>query len=129
MKKIVSILLALLFCVSLTACAVKLPEGVTEDDIMSNSQIVIDCLNAKDYEKLGEMYTPVMATALENNKLAEVWEPIYEQLGTFEKIEKHTLQVKNESTTVTILAKYTTKSIVYTFTFTPEYKLDGLFMK
>lgn len=129
MKKLISVISIVMCVIFLSSCAVKLPEGMSEDTVIESAANLVTILNNKDYTAFDALCEAPLAEAFASSPISDVWEPLYSDAGTFDKIEKTTLQASNGYAVATVQAKYSNKNIVFTFSFSPEYKLGGIYLK
>lgn len=112
-------------------------EGSTvfqEEQLIAQTQEVIDLLNAEDYEALQVMATEQLKPML----TAEYLEPVKEQYfgndwGAFKNLgNPYIMQIKQMNVTnavVQVNASYENISVTYTLLFDEEGKLTGMYMK
>lgn len=131
MKKLLCFFLCAALCaLALAGCGgTKLPDGVTEEAATGWAQQTVEALNAKDYESLTKQMTEDMQKAMSQDTLAKAWEPYYEAVGAFDKIEKTTLVTKDGYVVAVVQAVYANQKAVFTLSYTPNGLLGGLYFK
>lgn len=129
MKKIILVVAIILCGICLCSCAVKLPDDMTEEKTNESAANIIEILNNKDYDAFNEKSEQVLIDAFAKSPLSEAWEPFYTEAGSFEKIEKTTLQESKGYAVAIVQAKYSNKTVVFTLSFNSDYQLGGIYFK
>ncbi len=129
MKKLIALTAFFCLAFTLTACAAKLPEGMTEEAVTSASQETVAQLSDGSYDALIETMTEEMKSALTKEKLIEVWEPVQKEAGAFKSIKKTTVGSKSGYAVAVVNTEYENKTIIFTLSYTADMKLGGLFFK
>lgn len=136
MKKLLSLVCTLaLLTVALSSCGAKLPDGMSEENVLAAANNVVALLNDEKYAEIcdtmsGEMLTAIKgeaedaATAFEN-----IWQPVAAEIGKFVKTDKTATTGKDGFAMAVLLCKYENKDITFTLSFDKDMKLAGFFYK
>lgn len=129
MKTIRIALLGIIMLMVLAACGGGNVDEATAEKYSSKAEEVITLLNNGHYDELYEMFDATMKTALPLENMAEVFTPVIEESGDFEKMNKSTVN-EDDGLFITISsAKYSNKNRVYTITFNQDDEVAGLYVK
>lgn len=139
-------LLAGLLCtvmIFLSACGVgiggkgsKLSEKFDEASVIKEAKVVIDYVNAGDYQTLEEsMWSTVMKQNAPASEIEKAVKPILDDLGAFESYAKEAVtgqkdkDTEQEFAVAVILAKYEKRKAQFTISFDEDMKVIGFFIK
>lgn len=128
MKRITLLIVAILIIVGLVACGGSKVDDATTEKYRAQSEQVVSLLNAGDYEELHTMFDAQMKEGLPVGKMAELT-PLIEEAGTFEKVDKFSVEEKDGFYVTVLVAKYSEKKRVYTISFNGNEEIVGLFIK
>lgn len=129
MKTIRIALLGIIMLIVLAACGGGNVDEATAEKYSSKAEEVITLLNNGHYDELYEMFDATMKTALPLENMAEVFMPVIEESGDFEKMNKSTVN-EDDGLFITISsAKYSNKNRIYTITFNQDDEVAGLYVK
>lgn len=133
MKKAVSIILIIITIFSLAACAAnKLPEGFSEEEVLSKAKSVVTLLNEKNFEGVTELYSDVM-----NSDAAELEKALSKQLeglGDFKDFSSNAVGASSapeigDFAVVILVCAYDNGKATYTISIDKDNRICGLFMK
>lgn len=103
-----------------------------ENTLNEQVQVVVNCLNADDYDELMNMSDDLIKQSLSHEDLKSVIKTLGE-LGDFKSITRiNFVEVKNRGEVMAVgevVALYDQKSVTYTISFDEDMKLVGLYMK
>lgn len=128
MKRITLLIVAILMIVGLVACGGSKVDDATTEKYRAQAEQVVSLLNAGDYEELHTMFDAQMKEGLSLGKMAELT-PLIEEAGTFEKVDKFSVEEKDGFYVTVLVAKYSEKKRVYTISFNENEEIVGLFIK
>lgn len=129
MKTIRIALLGIIMLIVLAACGGGNVDEATAEKYSSKAEEVITLLNNGHYDELYEMFDATMKTALPLENMAEVFMPVIEESGDFEKMNKSTVNEYDGLFITISSAKYSNKNRVYTITFNQDDEVAGLYVK
>lgn len=114
----------------------KLSKDFDEKEVKAKAEMVIEKLNAGEYDNLKEEeFSEQMKLAMAGNEVKESIEKIVEEKGTFQSFEKGSVlgskdkDTDEEFATAVVLAKYEKGKIQYTISFNKEMKVSGFYLK
>lgn len=128
MRKILMVLVSILFVLILVACGGNKVDETTAEKYLAKAEEVILLLNDGDYEDVYEKFNAQMQAGLPVSKMEEL-RPIIEEAGSFEEISKASVEEKDGAYITVSQAKYTDKKRIYTITFDQDDEITGLFIK
>ena len=138
MKKLLSVSMAFLLLLALTACSKKddnvssTPESsvYNEETVKAELTAVVEQFDNYDFEPIFERMTPEMQEALVDVGGVEVtWAPIAEQVGALVEIEDIAMQESEGYMVSQALVKYENGEMVVQVTWDEDMKIAGLFFK
>lgn len=114
----------------------KLSEDFDETEVKAKAELVIEKLNAGEYDNLKEEeFSEQMKLAMAGDEVKEAIEKIVEEKGTFHSFEKGSVlgskdkDTDEEFATAVVLAKYEKGKIQYTISFNKDMKVSGFYLK
>jgi len=128
MKKMKAVLISICMMIVLTACGGEKVDEATSTKYIQKAEEIVTFLNEGKYTDLIDMFDDKMKAALTEEKLKEI-EPVIQQSGDYEKIEKSSVEKKDSSHIVVLAGKYTKQSRIYTISFNENDEVSGLFVK
>src|SRR5699024_8701280 len=105
MKKIVLTVLASVLALGLLACGGKKVDDATAEIYIEQAEEVIRLLNAGDYEAIHASFNEQMKAGLSVEAMGELT-PIIEESGSFEEIDKASVEESDGLYTTVLVAKY-----------------------
>ncbi|MGL4989542.1 MAG: DUF3887 domain-containing protein [Sarcina sp.] len=130
MKKLIKGLMVCLPILFLVGCGGNsLSEKFDEEKLNIENKNVIEWLAEGQFEKVYEIEDTTMQASLDEDKLAEVFEPINQTVGTYKDIEKTVMKEKDGSVTGVSIANYENGKLQFTINFNEEMKIGGLYVK
>lgn len=112
----------------LVACGGNKVDDSTAEKYITQAEEIIALLNESNYEEVHAMFADEMKIGLPIDDMADLT-PIIEESGSFEKIDKVSVEEKDDLYTTVLVAKYSDKNRVYTITFNDKEEVVGLFIK
>ena len=135
-KKMIAALLALAFCLSLTACAGKpLPEGFDAEEVGTQAEEIVGLATMGDFDSIISYLRNDLKDEITAEQLREGWAATYEKAGAFDSITKIALSGTADQTTgeeyavAQVLVKHEKANLVYTLSFDADLALVGLYLK
>lgn len=128
MRKILMMLVSILFVLILVACGGNKVDEATAEKYLAKAEEVILLLNDGDYEAVYEKFNAQMQAGLPVNKMEEL-RPIIEEAGSFEEISKASVEEKDGIHITVSQAKYSDQKRIYTISFDQNDNIAGLFIK
>ncbi|MEG0594653.1 MAG: alpha/beta fold hydrolase [Christensenella sp.] len=122
--KWLTIILAALFCFSGCAMNVKFDEQALKD----KSNAYMQNLIAGDTTTVAAGVAPSSAKELNNNTLAQAWESLAPQLGTFEKVISTDFSSSGELAKVDVSCDFTNRGLRATFTYNAQQEIAALWL-
>ncbi|MGL5822899.1 MAG: DUF3887 domain-containing protein [Sarcina sp.] len=130
MKKLIKGLLVCVPMLFLVGCGENtLSEKFDEGKIKETTNNVIEWLAEEEFDKVYEIEDATMQGALNEEKIAQTFEPINEKVGTYKDIEKTIIKQKGEVVKVVAISNYENGKLQFTITFNEEMKISGLYVK
>lgn len=128
MKRILLLMVAMLMIVGLAACGGSKVDDATTEKYRAKAEQVVSLLSAGDYAELHTMFGAQMKEGLPVEQMDELT-PLIEEAGTFEKVDKFSIEEKDGFYVTVLVAKYSEKKRVYTISFNEDEEVVGLFIK
>lgn len=128
MRKILMMLVSILFVLILVACGGNKVDEATAEKYLAKAEEVILLLNDGDYEDVYEKFNAQMQAGLPVSKMEEL-RPIIEEAGSFEEISKASVEEKDGIHITVSQAKYSDQKRIYTISFDQNDNIAGLFIK
>lgn len=128
MRKTLIAMVATILILMLAACGGTKVEDSTAEIYITKAEEVIDLLNAGNYEAVHAMFGDGMKTGLPVENMGEL-ALIIEESGSFEEIDKASVEEDDGLYITVLVAKYSDKKRVFTITFNEKEEVAGLFIK
>lgn len=103
-------------------------DDATSEKYIAKAEEVVSLLNEGNYKEIHAMSDGQMATALSEEGMEELT-PIIEQSGNFDKIDKSSVEEKDDFYIVVLITKYSKDKRIFTITFNGQDEVAGLFIK
>lgn len=113
---------------ALAACGGNKVDDSTAEKYITQAEEIVSLLNESEYQEVHVMFDDQMKTELPVAEMEELT-PIIDQSGTFEKIDKSSVEEKDGLYIVVLAAKYSNENRVFTITFKDKDEVAGLFIK
>lgn len=105
MRKMLLIIISAIAVFALVACTGNKVDESTSKKIISKAEGIVSLLNEAKYKEVHEKFDSKMKAGLPEEKMKDLT-PVIEKAGTFEKIEKQSIEEKDGLYTVILVAKY-----------------------
>lgn len=128
MKKILVTMFGAVLVLTLVACGGNKIEDSTAEKYIAQAEEIIILLNENNYEDVHAMFNEDMTIDLPVENMGE-FTPIIEESGSFEEIDKASVEEEKGLYTTVLVAKYSNKNRVFTITFNDDEEVAGLFIK
>ena len=136
MKKTLSLGLALILILSLTACSVaKLSENYDKDEVLSRAEEIVALLNASDFDAVAAGVREDLQEQLSSEVLENALGEILAQAGAFQEFTAEAVTGQQSKTTgedyavAVLVGKYENASHTFTISFNEDLEIVGLYMK
>lgn len=123
-KLVLSSLLAVLL---LSGCGNKVEDSVAQMYI-DKAEEVVQYINNNDYEKVTEQFDEIMSANLTVESMSSIT-PVITASGEFEKISKKSVEEKDGTKIVVLVAKYSNENRVFTISYNDKDEIVGLFIQ
>lgn len=128
MKKFLVTMFTVALMIVLVACGGNKVDDATAEKHSAHAEEIIGLLNDGNYEEVHSQFDEIMKLGLPVVDLEDLT-PIIDESGTFEKIDKASVE-EEEGMYITVLtANYSEENRVYTITFDGNDKVAGLYIK
>ncbi len=127
MKKWNVIVYSILAVFLLAACGNEVDEA-TEDKYIGKAVEVVHLLNDGEFDKIVEQFDDRMKESVTAAGLAEIT-PILEASGSYEGIEKQSVQEKDGNKIVVIVANHSEENRIYTVSYNESDQIVGLYVQ
>lgn len=128
MRKMTMMVVLMLMVLGLAACGGNKVDDATTEKYRSVAEQVVSLLNAGDYATLHAMFGAQMKEGLPVEQMDELT-PLIEEAGTFEKVDKFSIEEKDGFYVTVLVAKYSEEKRIYTISFSEDEEVVGLFIK
>lgn len=128
MRRIIITLLGTCLLLMLVACGGSKVEDATAEIYITKAEAIVDLLNEGNYEAVHDTFNDEMKTGLPVIDMEELT-PIIKESGSFEEIDKASVEEEEGMYITVLVAKYSDKNRVYTLTFNEDEEVAGLFIK
>lgn len=128
MKRILLPILSAMIVFALVACGSNKVDNSTSEKYITKAEKIVSLLNEGKYKEVHEMFDNKMKAGLPEDQMTKLT-PIIEKSGTFEKIDKSSVEEKDGLYVVILVAKYSKENRVFTVTFNDKEEVAGLFIK
>lgn len=128
MNKLLLMVLGIIMVFGLAACGGNKVDETTTEKYREQAEKVVTLLNEGNYSEIHTMFDEKMTTGLPLEKMNELT-PLIEESGTFEKVDKFSVEEKDGFYVSVLVAKYSETKRVYTISFNEDEEVVGLFIK
>lgn len=128
MRKMLLIIISAIAVFALVACTGNKVDESTSKKIISKAEGIVSLLNEAKYKEVHEKFDSKMKAGLPEEKMKDPT-PVIEKAGTFEKIEKQSIEEKDGLYTVILVAKYSKEQRTFIITYNDKEEIAGLFIK
>lgn len=128
MKRILLVVSLVLMLVGLSACGGAKVDDVTVEKYQAVAEEVVFLLNKGDYAEVHTMFDEQMKEGLPVESMGQLT-PLIEEAGSFEQVDKFSIEEKDGIYVTVLVAKYNEKKRIYTISFNEDEEVVGLFMK
>ncbi|MDK7491239.1 DUF3887 domain-containing protein [Bacillus paranthracis] len=128
MRKMLLIIISTIAVFALVACTGNKVDESTSKKIISKAEGIVSLLNEAKYKEVHEKFDSKMKAGLPEEKMKDLT-PVIEKAGTFEKIEKQSIEEKDGLYTVILVAKYSKEQRTFIITYNDKEEIAGLFIK
>ena len=128
MKRILLMMLGVVMVFGLAACGGSKVDDATAEKYSEKAKEVIGLLNDGNYTEVHAMFDEQMATGLPVGQMEDLT-PIIEGSGSFDKIDKSSVEEKDGFYVTVLVAKYSEEKRIYTISFNEQEEVAGLFIK
>lgn len=119
--------LSIIIVMFLAACGSNVDEG-TSDQYISLAKDVVTLLNEGKYKEVHDQLNEDMKAGLPLEALKES-KSIFDQSGDFEKINKSSVEEKDDYYIVVLAANYSEENRIFTISFNEQEEIVGLYIK
>ncbi|ALQ68588.1 DUF3887 domain-containing protein [Bacillus thuringiensis] len=128
MRKMLLILLSAIAVFALAACTGNKVDKNTSKKFIPKAEEIVSLLNEAKYKEVHEKFDSKMKAGLPEEKMKDLT-PVIEKAGTFEKIEKQSIEENDGLYTVILVAKYSKEQRTFIITYNDKEEIAGLFIK
>ncbi|MFQ6176571.1 DUF3887 domain-containing protein [Bacillus paranthracis] len=128
MRKMLLIIISAIAVFALVACTGNKVDESASKKIISKAEGIVSLLNEAKYKEVHEKFDSKMKAGLPEEKMKDLT-PVIEKAGTFEKIEKQSIEEKDGLYTVILVAKYSKEQRTFIITYNDKEEIAGLFIK
>lgn len=128
MKRVLVAILSALTMLALVACSGNKVDDSTSKKYIKKAEEIASLLNAGKYEEVHVMFDDQMSTGLPVDKMEELT-PIIKDSGAFKKIDKSSVEEKDDVYIVILVAKYSEENRIFTISFNDKEQVVGLYIK
>lgn len=128
MRKILVMMFGTVLMLMLVACGGNKVDDSTAEKYITQAEEIITLLNEGNYEKVHAMFDDEMKTGLPVEDMGELT-PVFEESGSFEEIDKTSVEEEDSLYITVLAAKYSNENRVFTITFNDDEEVAGLFIK
>lgn len=119
--------LSIIIVMFLAACGSNVDDA-TSDKYISLAKDVVTSLNEGEYEEVHDQLSEEMKVGLPLEGLKES-KAIFDQSGDFEKINKSSVEEKDDIYVVVLAANYSKENRIFTISFNEQEEIVGLYIK
>jgi len=127
MRKMLLVMFSVVAIFVLVACGNKVDEDISEKYI-TKAEDIVSLLNDANYEEVHAMFDEEMKVGLPVEAMVELT-PVIEQSGDFEKINKSSVEEKDNHYIVVLAANYSEENRVFTVSFNDQDEVAGLWIQ
>ncbi|MFD6509010.1 DUF3887 domain-containing protein [Bacillus sp. NPDC060175] len=128
MKRMLLIIIGAIAAFALAACTGNKVDGSTSKKFIPKAEEIVTLLNETKYKEVHDKFDSKMKTTLSEEKMKDLT-PVIEKAGTFEKIEKKSIEEKDGLYTVVLVAKYSKEQRTFIVTYNDKEEIAGLYIK
>lgn len=128
MRKTLLTMLSVVVILGLVACGDGKVDDSTKEKYITHAEEIVSLLNESKYDDIRAEFDDQMKAELSVDQMEEL-SPIIEQSGTFEAIDKSSVEEKDGLYTTVLVAKYSKENRVFTITFNESDEIAGLYIK
>ena len=128
MKRNLIIMFGIVLLLLLVACGGNKVDDSTAEKYITQAEEIIGFLNESNYEEVYAMFDDDMKVGLPLANMEELT-PIIEESGSFEEIDKASVEEEDGLYLTVLVAKYSHKNRVFTIYFNDDAEVAGLFIK
>ena len=131
MKKMKIVLMSICMMLLLAACGgegVDIVDDATATKYSQKAEEIVLLLNEGNYSELRETFDAKMKASLTEEQLKEI-EPLLQQSGDFEQIDKSSVERTDSMYVVVLVGKYAKENRIFTISFNANNEVIGLFVK
>lgn len=128
MRKKIAVIMSVLMVMVLTACGGEKVDDETSNKFISEAEEIIHLLNDGNYSEVVDAFADELKAELTEDQLREV-EPVIDQSGEFEEVEKSSVEKTEGVYVVVIAGSYSEDDRVFTISFNEDEEVVGLYVK
>ncbi|PFD71311.1 hypothetical protein COL10_19035 [Bacillus cereus] len=128
MRRMLLIMISAIAAFVLVACTGNKVDESTSKNYIPKAEEIVSLLNEAKYKEVHEKFDSKMKAGLPEEKMKDLT-PVIEKAGTFEKIEKQSIEEKDDLYTVILVAKYSREQRTFIITYNDKEEIAGLFIK
>ncbi|HDR4725268.1 DUF3887 domain-containing protein [Bacillus cereus group sp. Sample62] len=128
MRRMLLIIISAIAAFGLAACTGNKVDESTSKNFIPKAEEIVSLLNEAKYKEVHEKFDSKMKSALSEEQMKELT-PIIEKAGTFEKIEKKSIEEKDGLYTVILVAKYSKEQRTFIVTYNDNEEIAGLVIR
>ncbi len=128
MRRMLLIIISAIAAFALGACTGNKVDESTSKNFIPKTEEIVSLLNEAKYKEVHEKFDSKMKSALSEEQMKELT-PIIEKAGTFEKIEKKSIEEKDGLYTVILVAKYSKEQRTFIVTYNDKEEIAGLVIR
>ncbi|MGZ7148963.1 DUF3887 domain-containing protein [Bacillus sp. BC08] len=128
MRRMLLIIVSTIAAFALVACTGNKVDESTSKKFIPKAEEIVTLLHEVKYKDVHEKFDSKMKSALSEEQMKELT-PIIEKAGTFEKIEKKSIEEKDGLYTVILVAKYSKEQRTFIVTYNDKEEIAGLVIR
>lgn len=128
MRRNISVVIGIVLVLMLSACGGKKVDDATAEKYIDKAEEIIGLLNESNYEDVHAMFGSSMETGLPVEDMAELT-PIIQEAGTFEEIDKSSIEEDDGHYVTVLVAKYSNENRIFTISFNKDEEVVGLYIR
>lgn len=128
MKRKLFAMLSMIIMLGLAACGGNKVDDATSEKYTEKAEEIVSLLNEGNYKEVRAKFDNQMKDELSEEQMEELT-PVIEKSGSFEKIDKSSVEEKDGFYIVVLVGKYSKENRVFTVTFNGEDEVAGLYIK
>ncbi|MGD6891944.1 DUF3887 domain-containing protein [Bacillus mobilis] len=128
MRRMLLIMISVIAAFALAACTGNKVDESTSKKFIPKAEEIVSLLNEAKYKEVHDKFDSKMKAGLPEEKMKDLT-PVIEKAGTFEKIEKKSIEEKDGLYTVILVAQYSKEQRTYIITYNDKEEIAGLFIK